>query len=66
MNAVKWMPYSVIAGVALVSLLAGFIVGWDDAWPLPFIVLPLAFAYLVYDRVRARREPAEEPPNTAR
>jgi hypothetical protein len=56
MTPVKWMPYIVIAGVIVVSLLAGFLIGWDDAWFVPLIVIPFAVLYLIFDRQRAGRE----------
>jgi hypothetical protein len=56
MTPVKWMPYVVIGGVVLVSLLAGFLVGWSDAWFIPVIVIPFALLYVAFDRQRAGRE----------
>ena len=55
MSPVSFMPYAVIAGVVLVSVLAGFLVGWDDAWFVPVVVIPLALFYAAFDRAQAKR-----------
>ena len=50
MTAPSYMAYALIGGVMLVSLLAPFIVGFNDAWFVPLIVFPLAALYAAYDR----------------
>jgi hypothetical protein len=59
MTPIKWMPYAVIVGVIVVSLLAGFLVGWSDAWFVPVVVIPFALVYVAWDRQRARGDAAD-------
>ena len=47
---ISYMPYAIIAGVVLVALLAGFFIGWDDAWFVPLVVLPFVVMYALFDR----------------
>ena len=54
MKAIDFMPYTIVAGVLLVSLAAPLFVG-GDGWVVPLIVLPFAIAYLVFDVLRKRR-----------
>jgi len=54
MKAIDFMPYTVVAGVLLVSLAAPLFIG-GDGWIVPLIVLPFAIAYLVFDAMRRRR-----------
>ena len=49
------MPYVIIVGVLLVSLLAPLFLG-ADLWFVPLVVLPFAVIYLIADRRMARRE----------
>ncbi len=49
------MPYSLVAGVILASLLAPVFLG-ADGWIAPLAVLPFAIVYLVIDRRLKRRE----------
>jgi hypothetical protein len=52
----NYMPYVVIGGVLLVSVLAGFAIGWDDAWFVPLAVIPFGLLYLAWDRKKARQQ----------
>lgn len=54
MKAIDFMPYTVVAGVMLVSLAAPLFIG-SDGWVVPLIVLPFGLAYLVFDFLRKRR-----------
>ena len=54
MKAIDFMPYTVVAGVLLVSLAAPLFIG-GDGWIVPIIVLPFAVAYVVFDFLRKRR-----------
>ncbi len=54
MKALDLMPYTVVAGVLLVSLAAPLFIG-SDGWVVPLVVLPFAIAYLVFDAMRKRR-----------
>jgi uncharacterized membrane protein len=52
-----YMPYTLVFGVIVVSFATMLIVGVDDGWLVPVIVLPVAALYLVYDRrMKKRRE----------
>jgi hypothetical protein len=52
------MPYTVLVGVAFVSLLALLMIG-GEAWPVPVIVLPLTLAYFAWDRKKLREDGPE-------
>jgi hypothetical protein len=54
MKAIDFMPYTVVAGVLLVSLAAPLFIG-SEGWVVPLIVLPFALAYLVFDAMRKKR-----------
>jgi hypothetical protein len=54
MKAIDFMPYTVVAGVLLVSLAAPLFIG-GDGWVVPLVVLPFALAYLAFDVLRKRR-----------
>jgi hypothetical protein len=54
MKAIDFMPYTVVAGVLLVSLAAPLFIG-ADGWIVPIVVLPFAVAYLVFDALRKKR-----------
>ena len=54
MKAIDFMPYTIVAGVLLVSLLAPLFIG-ADGWVVPLVVLPFALAYLAFDVLRKRR-----------
>jgi hypothetical protein len=54
MKAIDLMPYSLVAGVLLVSLAAPLFIG-ADGWIVPIVVLPFAVAYLVFDALRRKR-----------
>ncbi len=51
------LPWGVIGGVLLVSLLAPLFVG-AEGWVVPLVVLPFAVAYLLFDRRTKHREQA--------
>ena len=54
MKAIDFMPYTIVAGVLLVSLVAPLFIG-PDGWVVPLVVLPFAVAYLVFDFLRKKR-----------
>ena len=51
------MAYALIGGVVLVSFIVPAIIGFDDGWFVPLVILPPAIVYLYYDqRLRRRGE----------
>jgi hypothetical protein len=62
MSPPSYMVYTLMGGVAVVCLIAGFIVGWNDAWPAAAVVLPILALYAVWDRRARRREMREAQP----
>jgi hypothetical protein len=52
------MAYALIGGVVLVSFLCPLIVGFDDAWFVPLVVIPFAAVYAAYDAKLRRAEHA--------
>ena len=54
MKAIDFIPYTIVAGVLLVSLTAPLFIG-SDGWVVPLVVLPFALAYLAFDFLRKRR-----------
>ncbi len=57
MSALDLIPYSLVGGVILASLLAPAFLG-TDGWIAPLAVLPFAILYLLVDR-RLKRAEAE-------
>ena len=49
MSALDLIPYSLVGGVILASLLAPAFLG-TDGWIAPLAVLPFAIVYLLIDR----------------
>ena len=49
MSALDFIPYSLVGGVILASLLAPAFLG-ADGWIAPLAVLPFAIVYLLIDR----------------
>jgi uncharacterized membrane protein YoaK (UPF0700 family) len=55
MSGIDFMPYSLVGGVILASLLAPAFLG-ADGWIAPLAVLPFAIVYLLIDRRLKQRE----------
>jgi len=56
-SGIDFMPYALIAGVVVASIVAVALLG-VQAWVAPAFTLPLALLYLVFDRRMKRREEA--------
>lgn len=62
MTPPSYMAYAMIGGVVLVSLLAPLIIGFEDAWFVPLVIIPFAALYAAYD-AKLRRDEEHAPDN---